>query len=62
VQDFDGQRDSMTAADAERDKAARKAVPAHTYSDWPTIPQLYIHGTFVGGCDINRLYWSDNPR
>ena len=22
------------------------------YSDWPTIPQLYIKGTFVGGCDI----------
>ena len=22
------------------------------YSDWPTIPQLYIKGDFVGGCDI----------
>lgn len=22
------------------------------YSDWPTIPQLYINGEFVGGCDI----------
>ncbi len=22
------------------------------YSDWPTIPQLYIKGEFVGGCDI----------
>ena len=22
------------------------------YSDWPTIPQLYIKGKFVGGCDI----------
>jgi len=22
------------------------------YSDWPTIPQLYVEGEFVGGCDI----------
>ncbi|MBC6438661.1 MAG: Grx4 family monothiol glutaredoxin [Rhodobacteraceae bacterium] len=22
------------------------------FSDWPTIPQLYVKGTFVGGCDI----------
>ncbi|WP_305075642.1 Grx4 family monothiol glutaredoxin [Propionivibrio sp.] len=24
------------------------------FSDWPTIPQLYIRGEFVGGCDIMR--------
>ncbi len=24
------------------------------FSDWPTIPQLYVRGTFVGGCDIIR--------
>ncbi len=23
-----------------------------TLSDWPTIPQLYVNGEFVGGCDI----------
>ena len=23
-----------------------------TFSDWPTIPQLYIKGKFIGGCDI----------
>jgi monothiol glutaredoxin len=22
------------------------------YSNWPTIPRLYVHGEFVGGCDI----------
>ena len=22
------------------------------HSDWPTIPQLYVDGEFVGGCDI----------
>ncbi len=24
------------------------------FSDWPTIPQLYVKGDFVGGCDIVR--------
>jgi monothiol glutaredoxin len=24
------------------------------YSSWPTIPQLYVKGEFVGGCDIIR--------
>lgn len=24
------------------------------FSDWPTIPQLYVNGEFVGGCDIVR--------
>jgi monothiol glutaredoxin len=24
------------------------------YSQWPTIPQLYVNGEFVGGCDIMR--------
>ena len=29
------------------------------YSNWPTIPQVYINGKFVGGCDIVReLYES----
>jgi len=28
----------------------RRLVPA--YSDWPTFPQVFINGQFVGGCDI----------
>ena len=32
------------------DPAIRQGVKE--YSDWPTIPQLYIDGEFVGGCDI----------
>ena len=24
------------------------------YSQWPTVPQLYVNGEFVGGCDIMR--------
>ena len=30
----------------------REGVKA--FSDWPTIPQLYVKGEFVGGCDIIR--------
>ena len=27
------------------------------FSDWPTIPQLYVKGEFIGGCDImNEMY------
>ena len=29
------------------------------YSDWPTIPQLYINGEFVGGCDIVKEMYQD---
>ena len=28
------------------------------YSNWPTIPQLYVNGEFVGGCDIVREMYS----
>jgi monothiol glutaredoxin len=30
-----------------------------TFSDWPTIPQLYINKEFVGGCDIIREMHKD---
>ena len=32
--------------------AIREGIKA--FSDWPTIPQLYVRGEFVGGCDIMR--------
>ncbi len=32
------------------DEAVRAGIK--DYSDWPTIPQLYVKGEFVGGCDI----------
>jgi monothiol glutaredoxin len=34
------------------DPALRDGIKA--YSNWPTIPQLYVKGEFVGGCDITR--------
>jgi len=30
------------------------------YSDWPTIPQLYVDGDFQGGCDIMMDMYKDN--
>jgi monothiol glutaredoxin len=38
--------------DVLADPAIRNGVKE--YSDWPTIPQLYVKGEFVGGCDIMR--------
>ena len=29
------------------------------FSEWPTIPQLYIDGEFVGGCDIMTAMYND---
>jgi monothiol glutaredoxin len=34
------------------DMEIREGVKA--FSNWPTIPQLYIKGEFIGGCDIVR--------
>ena len=34
------------------DPALRQGIKA--FSDWPTVPQLYVKGEFVGGCDIVR--------
>jgi monothiol glutaredoxin len=43
--------------DVLSDPEIRDQVKA--YSNWPTIPQVYINGKFVGGCDIVReLYES----
>jgi monothiol glutaredoxin len=32
------------------DEGIRNGIKS--FSDWPTIPQLYVKGEFVGGCDI----------
>ncbi|MCC2650382.1 MAG: grxD [Microvirga sp.] len=34
------------------DETVRQGIK--DYSNWPTIPQLYVKGEFVGGCDITR--------
>jgi len=35
-----------------QDEALRQGIKE--FSSWPTIPQLYVKGEFVGGCDIVR--------
>jgi monothiol glutaredoxin len=38
--------------DVLSDPALRQGIKA--FSDWPTVPQLYVKGEFIGGCDIVR--------
>ena len=38
------------SVDVLQDQAVRQGIKA--FSDWPTIPQLYVKGEFVGGSDI----------
>jgi monothiol glutaredoxin len=42
--------------DVLQSEALREGIKA--FSDWPTIPQLYVKGEFVGGCDIVREMFS----
>jgi monothiol glutaredoxin len=40
------------AVNVLQDDGLRQGIKA--FSNWPTIPQLYVKGEFVGGCDIIR--------
>ena len=40
----------FTDVNVLEDEGVRQGIK--DYSDWPTIPQLYVKGEFVGGCDI----------
>lgn len=40
----------LHAVDVLNDEALRDGIKE--FSQWPTLPQVYIHGKFVGGCDI----------
>jgi monothiol glutaredoxin len=42
----------FVGVDVLQSDALRQGIK--TFSDWPTIPQLYVNGEFVGGCDILR--------
>jgi monothiol glutaredoxin len=42
----------FVGVDVLQDEALRQGVK--TFSDWPTVPQLYVKGEFVGGSDIVR--------
>ena len=42
----------LTTVNVLEDEAIRQGVKE--YSNWPTVPQLYVKGEFIGGCDITR--------
>jgi monothiol glutaredoxin len=47
----------FASVDVLADDAVRQGIKA--YSNWPTVPQLYVRGEFIGGCDImTELYES----
>lgn len=43
-------REGIKSFNCLADQELREGIKE--YSDWPTIPQLYVKGEFVGGCDI----------
>lgn len=43
---------NFTTVDVLVDSNIRQGIKE--YANWPTIPQLYINGEFIGGCDIMR--------
>jgi monothiol glutaredoxin len=52
VQILDHVGAAFVGVDVLQDEALREGIKAFT--DWPTIPQLYVKGEFVGGSDIVR--------
>lgn len=52
VQILDQTGAAYSAVNVLADEEIREGIK--TYSHWPTIPQLYIKGEFIGGCDIVR--------
>lgn len=43
---------AFKAVDILKDPELRQGIK--DYSNWPTVPQLYVKGEFLGGCDIVR--------
>ena len=52
VQILDHVGAAFVGVDVLQDEGLRDGIK--TFSDWPTIPQLYVKGEFVGGSDIVR--------
>ena len=57
VQVLDNLKIAFTDVDVLSDANLRQGIK--DFTNWPTIPQLYVKGEFIGGCDIVRdLYAS----
>ena len=48
----DAREKMLRGVDVLADSSVREGIKE--FSAWPTIPQLYVKGEFVGGCDIVR--------
>ncbi|HEY6555782.1 MAG TPA: Grx4 family monothiol glutaredoxin [Polyangiaceae bacterium] len=57
VQVLDSLGADYTTVNVLNDPEVRDGIKA--YSRWPTIPQLYVRGEFVGGCDIVRELYAN---
>lgn len=55
TQILDACNTQYVTVDVLADLAVREGIK--TYANWPTIPQLYIQGEFVGGSDIMRAMY-----
>ena len=61
VQILDSLVPDYTTVDVLSDPDVRQGIKE--YSSWPTVPQLYVRGEFVGGCDIvTEMYRSGELR
>ena len=52
VETLDDHQTPFIDVDVLADQDLREGVKQ--FSDWPTVPQLYVRGEFIGGCDIVR--------
>ena len=50
VQILESYQKPIKAVDVLANPLVRESIKE--YSDWPTVPQLYVLGEFIGGCDI----------
>jgi len=57
TQILDACNTKYVAVDVLSDQAVREGIKV--YANWPTIPQLYINGEFVGGSDIMRSMYEN---
>lgn len=61
IQILDSLLPEYATVDVLSDPEVRQGIKA--YSSWPTIPQLYVRGEFLGGCDIvTEMYQSGELR
>ncbi len=61
VQILDSLLPEYATVDVLSDPEVRQGIKV--YSSWPTIPQLYVRGEFLGGCDIvTEMYQSGELR